>query len=120
LEAAYFDTVTARVKFTKKIGKFGEGFWITPKGTALYHARMGLRYKDADAATHYMADYLKMGGTLRGLEQSIQNMHPLAGLSAVEQAAFVRSLTEDEKRKLVKAMKFFGELLTAKIEPSER
>ena len=99
----------------KKIGKYGEGFFITPKGNALYNARLALRYGDKDAQVKYMSEYFELGGTLKGLGQSLSNMHPLAGMSEKEQIAFVLTLDEDEKKKLVKASKFWGEVITDSV-----
>ena len=114
LEAAYRDILDEKMRFMKKLGKFGEGFWLSPKGNALYNARLALRYDDGTAAMEYMGKYLKMGGTVQGIEQSIRGMEPLAGMQDAEKLWFVSKLTKEERIKLAQAYKFYGELLIIK------
>lgn len=117
LEAAYRDILNEKMRFMKKLGKFGEGFWLSPRGNALYNARLALRYDDGEAAFEYMAKYLRMGGIVQGLEQSIRRMDPLAGMKDAEKLWFVSKMSKDERTKLVQAYKFYGELLI--IKPKE-
>jgi len=114
LEAAYRDILDEKMRFMKKLGKFGEGFWLSPKGNALYNARLALRYDDGTAAMEYMGKYLKMGGTVQGIEQSIRGMEPLAGMNDAEKLWFVSKLAKEDRVKLAQAYKFYGELLIIK------
>lgn len=116
LEAGYRDTLDEKKRFMKKLGKFGEGFWLSPKGNALYNARLALRYKDSKAAVEYMADYLKMGGTMQGFNQSMQSMEPLAGMTEDEKLIFLSQLDEEGRNRLVRAYRFYADLLTARLE----
>jgi hypothetical protein len=121
LEAAYSDIQNEKRRFMKKLGKWGQGFWLTDRGNALYNARLALRYKDEVTAVNYMGKYLEMGGTMQGLAQSLENMDPLSGMTKGrkvrgayipgERDMFVASLTETDKLKLVKAYQFYHELL---------
>jgi hypothetical protein len=111
-EAAYYDTYANKRRFQKKMGKFGEGYWLTPKGSALYSARTALRYGDEDAMVYYMNEYFKMGGTKKGLLRSLDNLNPLAGIAKKDRAAFVASLSPEDLDKLVKAMVFYVQLRT--------
>jgi len=115
LQAAYGDIINQKRRFMKKIGKWGEGFWITDRGNALYNARLALRYKDSKSAIKYMGEYLRYGGSLKGLVQSLLRMHPLSGMTWIEQLTFVKSLSYEDKLKLVKALKFYEELLPAEM-----
>lgn len=116
LEAGYRDTLDEKKRFMKKLGKFGEGFWLSPKGNALYNARLALRYKDSKAAVEYMADYLKMGGTMQGLNQSLERMEPLAGMNEDEKLIFLSQLDQEGRNRLIRAYRFYADLLTAKLE----
>ena len=63
IQTAYNDLMLLKNKFRESKGKGAEGFWLTPRGNALYDARLALRYKDDDAAINAMAKYFEMGGT---------------------------------------------------------
>ncbi|MHA2135343.1 MAG: hypothetical protein ACW99J_15900 [Candidatus Thorarchaeota archaeon] len=111
-ESAYYDTFSTKRRFMKKIGKYGEGFWLTPKGTALYNARTALRYNDDDAMMYYMQKYFELGGTRKGLLKSLDNLHPLSGIAKKDRAAFLASLKPDEMDKLVRALVYYVQLRT--------
>jgi len=110
LEAAYYDFSKLKRDFLTSINKGGKGFWITPRGNALYYARQALRFKDQEAARKYMEEYLRLGGSVKGLKSAIENLGPLAGLSQVDRIRFLATLTVEDKKKLVMAYKFYLEL----------
>ena len=112
-QAAYADIMDEKTRYMKRIGKYGQGFHLSDRGNALYNARLALRYNDMDAAMKYMAEYLNMGGTLRGLRRSLEAMHPLSQLNQAEKVEFVLGLDEEGQSKFVKALKFYEELVTA-------
>jgi len=116
-QSAYNDMMATKEKFLSKLGKGGSGFWITPKGNALYNARLALRYDDAKGATKYMAEYLAWGGKPEGIKQSLENLEPLAGMTDIEKLGFITQLNAEEKARLVRAYKYYEELLT--LEPKE-
>ncbi len=111
-QAGYRDTMDQKSRFLRKIGKFSEGFHLTDRGNALYNARLAMRYNDYDATIKYMAEYLNLGGTLRGLKQSLNNMHPLSGLNAAEKVEFVLTLDAEGLAKFVRAVRYWEELVT--------
>lgn len=111
-EAAYFDFFNLKRKFLKTKGKLASGHWITQTGNDLYNARTALRYGDEDAMFYYMDQYFKHGGTKKGLQQSLDNMSPLAGLNKAEQQEFMASLHPDELDKFVKSLVFYQQLMT--------
>jgi hypothetical protein len=98
-------------KFLKKIGKGYDGFMITPKGNALYNIKLAIRYNDEDSLQKAMEDYALLGGTNKGLKQSIKAMEPLSGLTKKEQAAFVAQLDSEDLSKLEKAITFYETVL---------
>jgi hypothetical protein len=113
-QAAYYDIMNEKFAFLKKLGKYGEGFWITPKGNALYDAKLALKYGDERSAVDAMAEYFELGGTMQGLKKSLEAMHPLVGLDKNEQIAFAAMLSDDDQERLIKALIFYEELVLQK------
>ncbi len=113
LQAAYRDVLDEKTRYMKKIGKHSVGFHLSDRGNALYNTRLAMRYNDMEAAIKFMAEYLNYGGTLRGLRQSLQRMHPLSELNAQEKIEFVASLDERGLAQFVRALKFWEELVLA-------
>lgn len=110
-QSAYGDVYEMKNRFLKKIGKSYDGFMITPKGNALYNIKLAIRYNDENALQKAMEEYATLGGTNKGLKQSIKMMHPLSGLSKKEQAAFVEQLDSEDITKLEKAITFYETVL---------
>ena len=106
-QAAYSDIYEQKQDFLKKLGKGSEGFWITPKGLALYNYKLAIKYKDKAAAQKYLLEYVTRGGDANGLQQSIQAMHPLAGMIKQEQQAFMQTLNKDDQRRMAQAIQFY-------------
>jgi hypothetical protein len=111
-QAAFRDIMDEKTRYMDKLGKYGTGFWLNDRGNALYNARLALRFNDKEAAYKYMGEYLKFGGTLRGLKQSLQRMHPLSGLNRAEKIQFVAGLDARGLAQLVRSLKFYEELLS--------
>jgi hypothetical protein len=110
-QTAYGDIMDEKRRFKKKLGKGGTGFWMTPRGNALYHMKIAVRYGDDKAAKKYLLKYIQMGGTKEGMERSFQAMNPLYGLNEKEREAFVGSLNKKDRKKLVVALKFYNDTL---------
>jgi hypothetical protein len=113
-QSAYYDTLDAKRKFQKKIGKLNEGSFISPKGNALYNFKLAIRYNDREAARKYLLEYGALGGTTKGLESSLRTMDPLYGLSKEDKVKFVTSLNAEEKEKLVRAWGYYQAVLLGK------
>lgn len=127
LEVAYHETANTKSDWLKKYGKKGIGFSLTPRSEALYNMRLAHRYGDKDQEEKYFKEYLHyqvlegqdLGKTRteiaenvrRGLRATFQNMHPLAGLSQDERLGFVKSLNEDERVLLGRALQYYLEVL---------
>lgn len=116
LAAAYYGIMfEEKADFLKKVGKYGEGFWLNPRGDALYNYKMALRFKDKDAADKYLQEYVSLGGTVAGIKNSLKRMHPLSGLSKADRKEFEQSLDEESVTKLKRAEQFYNEfILTTK------
>jgi hypothetical protein len=76
-------------------GQEGGGF-SSPRSEALRDYRLGLRYGDRDAADKALLRYEELGGTERGLQQSIKRQHPLGPIAKKDRAAFLDSLTDEQ------------------------
>jgi hypothetical protein len=112
MEAAYRDIVGEKYAYMRKIGKYGEGFWLTPKGNALYDAKLAVRYGDRKSAEYYMAQYYTLGGTVEGFVNALINMDPLSGMTLEDQSDFVDNwLNDEEREKLTMALKFWEEII---------
>jgi len=110
-QGAYSDTYDMKQRYLKRIGKYGEGGFISPRSNALYYAKLAVRYKDIEAFKKNLADYIMLGGTREGLERSLEFLHPLSGLSKEDKVRFVASLNEDDKIKVARAIKFYDKVI---------
>jgi len=110
-QAAYFDIMDDKRRFAERNGKEGEGFFITPKGNALFNYKMAIKFKDTRAAEHYLDEYILLGGTPQGLAASMRAMNPLSGLNSMEKAQFVSEMNEKDFEKLDKAMQYYMDVL---------
>jgi hypothetical protein len=108
---AFNDIHEEKARFMEKIGKGGEGGFMSPKSNALYNLRLAIKLKDKDAAKKYGDEYAKMGGTQKGFMASLQRMHPLASLKPNERAAFVATLTSEDREKLIRAIHFYDTVM---------
>jgi len=111
-EAAYFDFLSAKRRFQKEKKVYGEGWWLTPRGKVLYNARAAMRLNDEEAMFYYMEKYFELGGTQKGLKQSLANMDPMSGLREEHREEFLKSLTPEDLDKLVKALVYYQQLRT--------
>lgn len=107
-EAAFQDTYEIKGRFMKSIQKGGDFQAIaTPKSTAIYNYKTAIRYKDKVAAEKYLREYANLGGTRKSFDQSLASLHPLYGLNRQEQKQFMDSLSEDERIRVERAIKFY-------------
>lgn len=115
LQSGYYDTLDAKQRFLMKKGEQSTGtFTYTPRSNALYNFKLALRYKDREAARNALGDYIKLGGTDKGLEQSMRTMNPVYGLNAEEQKEFIQYLDTEERIKLIRAIKYYETTLLGK------
>jgi len=112
LESAYWEIQTERRMFLKKKGKVYDGFFLTPKGNALYNVKQAMRYGDENAAKKYITEYLQKGGTVEGMEKSLQSMNPVIGLSTDEQNEFLEYIGADKIDKLIYSLIYYSHILS--------
>ena len=91
----------------KQIGKGSVGYWISPRGDALYNMKLALRYQDTEAVKNYFIKYVRLGGTPKTLQQGLDRLDPLNGLNNKEKAHFMSRLTPEETQHLIRAYKFW-------------
>lgn len=136
LESAYHQIYDEKRRFLKKIGREAEGFWLTPRGSALYDLKQAHRYGDKKAEKKALEAYIQLhnlesevvGKTKeenlkaieRGLETSLLNMYPLSGLSRKQQDAFIAGLDVEDREILAKAIKFYNDVLLGRTPIDEQ
>lgn len=80
------------------------------KRDALYNLKLAIRYHDEDAQQKYGRLYTELGGTFKGLQQSIKMSHPLAAIPKKMQAAFLEGLSEDQGKTVARAVEWYGRI----------
>jgi hypothetical protein len=127
LEVAYGEAYDIKRRFEKQYSGGGEGFWLTPKGDALYNMKLAHRYGKKEDVKRYYEQYRQLyieeakvtGRPLEDIEKAVntgimtsfRNMHPFAGLGKHERKAFIESLSPDDKLTMAKAIKFYNDVL---------
>lgn len=106
-EAAYRDVADLKREYMKKLGKGSEGFWLSPKGDALYNMKLAIRYKDRDAEKVYFKKYMELGGNEKGSDKSLDRMEPLSGMSKADRWTFEQQLSQEDRQKLQRARQFY-------------
>jgi hypothetical protein len=118
-EIAFRNVYDLKNTFMKKIGKTTEGFWLTPTGDALYNMKLSVRYKDKEAFSKYLTEYVSLSAAQgKGIEQvqqgiktSLKTMHPLYGMNPNEKTMFINSLDYEEQGTLGQAISFYKKIL---------
>lgn len=115
MQSAYYDILDAKNRYLKEKGEESSGtFTYTPRSNALYNFKLAVRYKDKEAARQALTEYAELGGTNRGLEQSLKTMNPMYGLNKEEQVEFIQYLDTEERGKLLRAIKYYETVLMGK------
>jgi hypothetical protein len=136
LESAYHEINSLKRDYLKQFGTVGQGFDLTPRGNALYNWKLAIRYGDKQAEKKYADEYekyhlLEFGATPKskkeiaegiwsGIKTSLLNMSPLAGMSKTQAIGFVEQLKPDEVQTLLKAIKFYNDVLLGRSNITER
>ena len=93
-------------RYQKKMGIYNEGYSESIRSEAAYNIKLSMRYGDKKAFEKYLLEYVALGGTSKGLKQSIRSLHPLSGLSKDHWQGYLDSLDSIGKENLVKAMDY--------------
>jgi TPR repeat protein len=113
-ESAYYDTRALVYKYKEKKGETGGGARPTDRANALYYYRQALKFGDGPAAYRYLNKYVELGGSLRGLRQSIKRAHPLGPLAKKDRMRFVYSLSPKERATLTRAINWYNQTYRAR------
>lgn len=108
-EAAYFD---AREKVAKWLDEHGKprmtGGDATDRANALYYWKRAVQWGDEKAAAKWLKRYKELGGTSRGIDQSLRMGEPLGALNKRDQRGYRRSLKADDRAILDMAEKWYN------------
>lgn len=113
-ETAYRDISNDKYAFMRDKGKNSAGAEPTPKGNALYYLKMSMKMQDPEAVAKFRQEYFRNGGTVEGFKKALNALHPLYGLNKQEQAEFISTMSDGDREKLKRAMKFYYETLGGK------
>ena len=107
-EAAYFYTLGLVRQFRENVlGKKSYSFSTSKRGQALRNLKSALRLGNSEAVQRYLREYYSLDGTRQGLKSSMRNMNPLHSLNKKEQQQFLRWISDDERKYLNRANKYF-------------
>lgn len=111
-QASYFDTLDTKSRWMRDSKGRGGGYAsLDPKSLSLYHFKQAIHFGDQKSADAYLAKYKELGGTDKGVIQSLESLHPLSGLTVADEMAFMQSLDEDEAGRLDKAVQYYYDKL---------
>jgi hypothetical protein len=106
-EAAYFDIKGRVAKYQGKRGTPVSGGDPSEKSNALYYWKRAVQWGDEDAAQKWLKKYQELGGTTRGLRQSLSLAEPLSGIKGRARREFKESLSAEGKETLRMAEEWY-------------
>ena len=115
-EAAYRDVKSLSIEFLKEKGREFPSITPSERSNALYYFKQALRYGDKKATQKWYGEYMKLGGTPRGMNQSIKLSTPDGSVPKKLKDEFLDSLSEKETQELEKANEWYNRNI--KIDPS--
>ena len=121
-QGSYSRIIDKKNRFLKKLGKGGEGFFISPKGNALYNFKLAVKLGDEEAKKEWLEQYIKLSGITnrkklnQTIRRSLEAADPMWGLKQKEKLAFISTLDEEERKHLTRAIHFYHEVLLGKGE----
>lgn len=108
-ETAYYDIVKRVADWREKAGKEQPAIVPTDKANALYYYKQALKFGDIGAAERYLNRYYELGGTERGLGESIKRAHPLGMIAKKDRSAFLKTLSPEEMERYRLALRWYQE-----------
>lgn len=107
-EAAYFDTRERSSKWLEDHGKQRQsGGDPSDRANALYYWKRAVQWGDQKAAARWLKRYKELGGSSRGIAQSVRMGEPLGMLNRRDQRAFRRSLNAEDRAVLDMSEKWY-------------
>jgi hypothetical protein len=81
------------------------------KANAAYYYKLAIKLNDKVAIENYLAQYVAYGGTLETINQSVSSLEPLRSMKKELREDFIDQLTDEEKKTLKRAQKYYKEIL---------
>jgi hypothetical protein len=106
-EQAYYNIRNRGYDFLEKKGIEFPASEPTEKQNALYYYKRSLVFGDKRAAEKYLKEYYKLGGTRKGMRQTIKNADPLFVVPKKHRREFINSLDAEEKERLIAAQEWY-------------
>jgi hypothetical protein len=113
-EANYWVARANVMEWRKKQGMDTQPRSFTDQRNALYYYRKAQQYGDKRGEEHWLDRYLDLGGTVKGMRGSLDRQHPLSGLTQKQKSAYLTTLTEAQRKDLIRATKYYAEKLSAR------
>ncbi len=113
-EANYWVARANVMEWRKKQGMDTQPRSFTDQHNALYYYRKAQQYGDKRGEEHWLDRYLDLGGTVKGMRGSLDRQHPLSGLTQKQKSAYLTTLTEAQRKDLIRATKYYAEKLSAR------
>jgi len=107
-EAAHWQTKQLVSEWQMERGKEPVNFGTTRKSTALYYWKKAMQWGDEKAAEKWKKEYFERGGTLRGIQQSLDRSAPLGGVALKDRGAFLKSLSESDREMVKMAQEWYN------------
>lgn len=110
-ENAYNYIQGEKYKFLETVkGKGGSGDYYSQKSLLYRQYKKALRFKDEAAEKRILGELSKLGVSQKDLNQSVETMHPLHGLSKDDRKEFLQGYLSERDRSLLKrAEKYYFE-----------
>lgn len=116
LASSYWAVVSAKYQFKEKKGKSSKGSYsLSDKSIALYYHKEALVFGDIESAKYYLQQYIMLGGTERGYNQSLKYLNPLYGVKEEELTEFKEFLGDKGRKDLEKAGKYYEKVLNTSM-----
>jgi hypothetical protein len=79
----------------------------TPRSKALHDWRLALKFGDRDAERKALDRMDELGIDFEARRSSVRNAHPLGSISIKDRAAYLDTLSADERRQLDEAIDWY-------------
>jgi hypothetical protein len=92
-EAAYWETRQFAANWSRKeLGREPTSLRPSEKSNALYYYKKSIQWGDIPAQARWRKRYMELGGSGRGLSQSVNLMDPLSAIPRKHRLRFIRSM----------------------------
>jgi hypothetical protein len=117
-ESAYYLTREKAARWLEQQGRPSGSFHPTDRSNALYYFKKASDWGEDERAAYWLTRYHALGGTDRGLTQSLERGEPLGMLARRDRNAFLATLSERDREALERAESWYDGIRAA--EPGAR